>query len=476
MCSNAGENSSFIGTGLNPHGLMPTATSASTPGLLPIDHYRLQLYNYAMVERLRCSQYTGSMGPMCPTYQLVGSYGPRMALSMSHRVFQPEEPKPQHRHIGLIAMAILSNIDSKLVLSDIYQHILDIYSYFRSREPDWRSSIRYNLSINDCFVKAGLSAHGKKHYWAIHPANLEDFKKGDFRRRKAQRKVRKHMGLAVDDDGADSPSPSPLSLSPGGINPLALCPSAWTTMTSATTAVGIYAQSRKRQFDVASLLAPDEDSLKFQSSAKRMFQSHHSYSQKLLHHTLASSTSDIELEEDIDVVASDQEDDKNIAITDRESATDGLSPASQDEDVNYMSPTKIETPIEGRNQNYDSNLISFENYQQMQQHQQIPSHFPLHSLARHQSFHHLAQQQHHNQSATSWQGLMQNWSNGIGIDPCQYMAAAQVSRRFTNLSSSSPADDIDSTNLAATATLSVPMSHHHQHLKKNVGQYPFYEY
>lgn len=119
-----------------------------------------------------------------------------------------EEPKPNHSYIGLIAMAILSSRDKKLVLSDIYQWILDNYPYFRTRGPGWRNSIRHNLSLNDCFIKSGRSANGKGHYWAIHPANIDDFQKGDFRRRRAQRRVRRHMGLAVPDDD-ESPVPSP---------------------------------------------------------------------------------------------------------------------------------------------------------------------------------------------------------------------------------------------------------------------------
>ena len=103
----------------------------------------------------------------------------------------PEEPKPQQSYIGLIALAILSNPDEKLVLADIYQYILDNFPYFRHRGPGWRNSIRHNLSLNDCFIKAGRAANGKGHYWAIHTACIEDFKKGDFRRRKAQRKVRR---------------------------------------------------------------------------------------------------------------------------------------------------------------------------------------------------------------------------------------------------------------------------------------------
>lgn len=105
-------------------------------------------------------------------------------------------------------MAILSSRDKKLVLSDIYQWILDNYPYFRTRGPGWRNSIRHNLSLNDCFIKSGRSANGKGHYWAIHPANIDDFQKGDFRRRRAQRRVRRHMGLAVPDDD-ESPVPSP---------------------------------------------------------------------------------------------------------------------------------------------------------------------------------------------------------------------------------------------------------------------------
>lgn len=128
--------------------------------------------------------------------------------------YSRDEPKPQQSYIGLIAMAILSMPDEKMVLSDIYQYILDNYPYFRNRGPGWRNSIRHNLSLNDCFVKSGRSANGKGHYWAIHPANLDDFKKGDFRRRKAQRKVRRHMGLSVpdDDDDDDSPIPSPVPI------------------------------------------------------------------------------------------------------------------------------------------------------------------------------------------------------------------------------------------------------------------------
>lgn len=194
-------------------------------------------------------------------------------------------------------MAILSSPEGKLVLSDIYQYILDNYPYFRSRGPGWRNSIRHNLSLNDCFIKAGRSANGKGHYWAVHPANVEDFKKGDFRRRKAQRKVRKHMGLAVDEEGDDSPSPPPVPMSPPPPPrvPLpGLCP--WPTAPTLgltnTLFPPIPSLARKRQFDVASLLAPDEE--KDGGKHTRRFDENY-----------GSSGEEVEGEEDIDVVSED---------------------------------------------------------------------------------------------------------------------------------------------------------------------------
>ncbi|VDN50217.1 unnamed protein product [Dracunculus medinensis] len=118
-----------------------------------------------------------------------------------------QQPKPQLSYIGLIATAILSSRQKKMILSEVYQWIIDNYPYFRTKGPGWRNSIRHNLSLNDCFIKAGRSANGKGNYWAIHPANVEDFQKGDFRRKRAQRKVRQHMGLSINDDDYSDDSP-----------------------------------------------------------------------------------------------------------------------------------------------------------------------------------------------------------------------------------------------------------------------------
>ncbi|XP_016994855.1 uncharacterized protein fd102C isoform X1 [Drosophila takahashii] len=365
---------------------------------MALEQYRLQLYNYALnFERFRCPQYGGSggSGTSAPWLHL-SPYGPhasgnipavnRMAalstislFPQTQRIFQPEEPKPQHSYIGLIAMAILSSTEMKLVLSDIYQYILDNYPYFRSRGPGWRNSIRHNLSLNDCFIKSGRSANGKGHYWAIHPANMDDFRKGDFRRRKAQRKVRKHMGLSVDDASTDSPSPPPLDLTtppppssqsamqlsalgypyhqqyigqffnrssaPGltqyspadpamamqrqqanqleqVIQPAQLQQQhgphqhiAYINSTTTTTIANMFSQTRKRQFDVASLLAPDvqivdivsedQESSVRPATARTTTQTHTVITKQTIHREvvlgLEQPVADADIDTDIDV-------------------------------------------------------------------------------------------------------------------------------------------------------------------------------
>ncbi|XP_014674743.1 PREDICTED: forkhead box protein C1-like [Priapulus caudatus] len=104
--------------------------------------------------------------------------------------------KPNYSYIALISKAILSAANKKMLLSEIYQFIMDSHPFFRNEDRYWRNSIRHNLSLNECFIKAGRSENGKGNYWAIHPANVGDFGKGDFRRRRARRRARKSQLLS----------------------------------------------------------------------------------------------------------------------------------------------------------------------------------------------------------------------------------------------------------------------------------------
>ncbi len=62
------------------------------------------------------------------------------------------------------------------------------------QDKNWRNSVRHNLSLNECFIKAGRSDDGKGHFWAIHPANFQDFSNGDYHRRRARRRIRRVTG------------------------------------------------------------------------------------------------------------------------------------------------------------------------------------------------------------------------------------------------------------------------------------------
>uniref|UniRef100_A0A671WN26 Forkhead box Q2 n=1 Tax=Sparus aurata TaxID=8175 RepID=A0A671WN26_SPAAU len=102
--------------------------------------------------------------------------------------------KPNQSYIALISKAILASEQKKLLLCDIYQWIMDHYPYFKSKDKNWRNSVRHNLSLNDCFIKSGRSDNGKGHFWAIHPSNYQDFSNGDYHCRRARRRVRRVAG------------------------------------------------------------------------------------------------------------------------------------------------------------------------------------------------------------------------------------------------------------------------------------------
>ncbi|XP_054646017.1 forkhead box Q2 [Dunckerocampus dactyliophorus] len=104
------------------------------------------------------------------------------------------EDKPNQSYIALISKAILASEQKKLLLCDIYQWIMEHFPYFKSKDKNWRNSVRHNLSLNDCFIKAGRSDNGKGHFWAIHPSNYQDFSNGDYHCRRTRRRVRRVAG------------------------------------------------------------------------------------------------------------------------------------------------------------------------------------------------------------------------------------------------------------------------------------------
>ncbi|CAC5379920.1 Forkhead box protein L1 [Mytilus coruscus] len=119
--------------------------------------------------------------------------------SIAKRRLVPSDPKkkPPLSYIAMISMAILSKPDKKILLNDIYRYIMEHFPFYNNEEKAWKNSIRHNLSLNECFGKHSRSKNGKGNYWSIHPTYIEDFTKGDVRRRQAKRRARTNSVKSV---------------------------------------------------------------------------------------------------------------------------------------------------------------------------------------------------------------------------------------------------------------------------------------
>ena len=106
--------------------------------------------------------------------------------------------KPQESYVALIARAILSSPNYQMLLVDIYEWIINEHPYFGTLQSKaWRNSIRHNLSLNECFVRQQKSENGRGYYWGIHPAALNAFIHGDFRRRQARLRAKRAGTLSI---------------------------------------------------------------------------------------------------------------------------------------------------------------------------------------------------------------------------------------------------------------------------------------
>ncbi|CAH3016241.1 unnamed protein product [Porites evermanni] len=174
-----------------------------------------------------------------------------------------DEEKPSQSYIGLIAEAILSSPEEKLILSDIYNYILTHYPYFRNKGTGWRNSIRHNLSLNDCFVKAGRSPNGKGHFWAISSLYYDDFRRGDFRRRRIQKrshKSRRNSSESKEDVViCKAESSEEVENVPEDPDEFLECskPERVEQKKEEVTEKVEVSQEKRKSFDMASLLAPD---------------------------------------------------------------------------------------------------------------------------------------------------------------------------------------------------------------------------
>lgn len=125
--------------------------------------------------------------------------------------------KPSTGYLEMIARALLSVPGHRMLLTDIYTYIQQWYPYFQTAPSTWRNAVRHNLTVNDCFCKTGNSTSGRGYFWEIHPACVEMFRKGDFRRMQARRLAQQHYNTGSNTPSDASP-PTPTTSVPSPVN------------------------------------------------------------------------------------------------------------------------------------------------------------------------------------------------------------------------------------------------------------------
>ena len=91
--------------------------------------------------------------------------------------------KPPYSYIALICMAIGNTSEKTATLREIIHYIEDRFPYYRTNKK-WHGTIRHNLTVNDCFVKAGRRPSDKGSLWTIDPAFEDMFDNGSLLRRR----------------------------------------------------------------------------------------------------------------------------------------------------------------------------------------------------------------------------------------------------------------------------------------------------
>ena len=96
--------------------------------------------------------------------------------------------KPPYSYIALITMALENSAQRKCTLRGICDFIEAKFPYYRQNSK-WHSTIRHNLTLNDCFKKAGRRLGDKGCQWTLDPEYEDMFKHGSLQRRKFRLKA-----------------------------------------------------------------------------------------------------------------------------------------------------------------------------------------------------------------------------------------------------------------------------------------------
>lgn len=121
--------------------------------------------------------------------------------------------KPPKPYLEIIADAILTSEVKMMQLHEIYHLMEKKFPYFaKNINKSWRNSVRHNLSLNECFVKAGRGSNGKGNYWKIHPLCEKEFIRGNFRRKSFKQLIRAGSNNPINNATSHQHIPYPVSI------------------------------------------------------------------------------------------------------------------------------------------------------------------------------------------------------------------------------------------------------------------------
>ena len=110
---------------------------------------------------------------------------------MQPHIVEASEPveKGITSYVQVIALTILQSPQQQLLVREIYESITQNWDRYSLNKRTWKTSVRHALSHNTFFIHNGRGPNGRAHYWSIHPSCVSMFKRGDFRRPEAKRRV-----------------------------------------------------------------------------------------------------------------------------------------------------------------------------------------------------------------------------------------------------------------------------------------------
>jgi len=91
-------------------------------------------------------------------------------------------------YTAMIAEAIIITPYKRATLSEIYEYMSKTFDILKKRGTGWRNCVRHTLSLNECFVKLHRPENGRSCNWTIHQAYFDAFSRGDYRKKRANRK------------------------------------------------------------------------------------------------------------------------------------------------------------------------------------------------------------------------------------------------------------------------------------------------